>query len=29
MPDVIHVFLMAGFPFLCPRLGKFLEQVAK
>ncbi len=29
MPDVIHVFLMAGFLFLCLRLGKFLEKVAK
>jgi hypothetical protein len=29
MQDLINIFLMTGFLFLCLRLGKFLEKVAK
>lgn len=29
MQDLIYVILMAGFLYLCLRLGKFLEEVSK
>jgi hypothetical protein len=29
MQDLIYVILLAGFLFVCLRLGKFLEEVRK